>query len=138
MADVLTNQSSYPNMTAPVVERFEDMGDGTHARVVSTRTGGGSVATKLPTASSSTIVALTTSGTAGTYTAFASLASTHVDVINNTGVRLRVRKTGVTEYMPVPDGQGYMVFPVTNANQVEISLDVTGTAVTARATAYAV
>ena len=94
-------------------------------------------ASGLPTATSSTIVTLTTSGTAGTYVAFGSQAATHVDIVNNTGVKLRIRKVGTTAYQDLADGQGYMVFPVTNANEVEASLDVTGGAVVVRATAYA-
>lgn len=92
----------------------------------------------LPSVGSSTVITLTTSITAGTYVAFGAQAATHVDVINNTGVALRVRKVGTTNYLKIADGQGYMIFPVTDANQVEVSLDVSAAAgVVVMAVAYA-
>lgn len=78
------------------------------------------VNSSVPTASTVTILALSTAATGSSYTAFATQACSALDIVNNTGVTVEYRRGASGVAMQIPTGSARMVIGITNADQIQV------------------
>jgi hypothetical protein len=107
------------------------------ARVPALVSGRMPVASSIPTASTATILALTTSTTGANYVTFGSQACTSLEVVNNTGATIEVRRGGAGVAMQIPPGMARLFLAITNADQLGVRrTDTSNTQVTIQAEAF--
>lgn len=93
----------------------------------------------VPTASSATILTLTTAATGTNWTAFGSTACVALDIVNNTGTTIEYRRGGAGNTIPILSGSSRMIVGITNANSIEVRrVDTSNTQVTLTAEALTV
>lgn len=86
-----------------------------------------------------TIVALATAGSGTGYVTFGSLACTSLDIINNTGTDIEVRRGGAGSTLIIRDGYSRLMQGISNANAIQLRRkDLSVTPVTVSAEGYAV
>lgn len=86
-----------------------------------------------------TIMAVATAAAGATYVTFAAQACSSLDIVNNTGVDIEVRRGGAGSTLVVRDGYSRLMQGVTNANGIQVRrLDQSNTVVTLTAEAYSV
>jgi len=96
-----------------VMRKFRDMGDGSHAEVLSAQT-------SVPALTSATILSLTTHATGATYTAFSSSACTALDLVNPSDVDVEYRRGATGTAMRVPSKSSRLILCITNASQIDV------------------
>ena len=93
----------------------------------------------IPTASSATILTLTTAATGTNWTAFGSQACNALDLVNNTGTSIEYRRGGAGNTIPILSGSSRLIVGITNANSIEVRrVDTSNTQVTVTAEALTV
>jgi hypothetical protein len=93
----------------------------------------------IPTASSASILALTTAATGTNWTAFGSSACVALDLVNNTGTTIEYRRGGAGNTIPILSGSSRLIVGITNANSIEVRrVDTSNTQVTLTAEALTV
>ena len=80
----------------------------------------GAVSITVPSASTVTVLNLTTAATGTNWTAFSSQVCGALDIVNNTGVTIEYRRNAAGIAMQIPNGSARMVIGITNANQVDV------------------
>jgi hypothetical protein len=74
----------------------------------------------VPSATSVTVLNLTTAATGTNWTAFSSQVCGALDIVNNTGVTIEYRRNATGVAMQIPNGAARMVIGITNANQIDV------------------
>jgi hypothetical protein len=86
-----------------------------------------------------TITSVQTNASGATYTAFATLACTQLDIVNNTGTTIEYRRGATGTAFQIPDGGSRLIQGITNASQIDVRrTDVSNTQVTAYAEGFVV
>jgi hypothetical protein len=107
------------------------------ARVPALVAGRMPVASSIPTAATATIMSLTTSTTGANYVTFGSQACTSLEVVNNTGTTIEVRRGGAGVAMQIPPSMARLFLAITNADQLGVRrTDTSNTQVTLQAEAF--
>lgn len=84
-----------------------------------------------------TIMAVATSGTGATYVAFGAQACSSLDIVNNTGVDIEVRRGAAGNTLVVRDGYSRLIQGITNASQIQVRrADVSNTPASVTAEAF--
>ena len=85
----------------------------------------------IPGATSATILSATTAAGGTTFVAFGSQACSALDVVNNSGVTIEIRRDGAGVAIPLLPGQARLFVGIANANQLGVRrLDQSTTQVT--------
>lgn len=134
MVDRVTVVSPSDALTGAVIkEKYKDMGDGTHAKVVSV----GGLSSSVPVV---TITSKQTSATGATFVQFPFLLCNTLDIVNThpSAVDIEVRRGGSGYTIIVPAGSSRAFEGLTSADELQIRrFDQSNTQVTITAEAYA-
>lgn len=85
-----------------------------------------------------TITSAQTNATGANWTAFASLACTQLDIVNNNAAAIEYRRGAAGTAMPIPPFSARIVQGITNANQIDVRrVDQSNTQLTVQAEGYA-
>ena len=93
----------------------------------------------VPTASSVTIMSLTTAATGTNWTSFSSQTCNSLDIVNSSAVAIEYRRNGTGNSMTILSGSTRLVVGITNANEIDVRrVDTSNTQITIPAEAITV